>query len=110
MRTAVQKERSYHNSATMNLINIMNLRLTGIEDVVRTSDGHYIGRDPGDIGFNHYIGQPAPVHDGPGRQRSTHVFNGLKPREQEAVRRRAAYPVDGEPIPLNDFVEGGEIE
>lgn len=29
--------------------------------VVRTSDGHFLGQAWGDVGFNHYLGNPSPA-------------------------------------------------
>lgn len=89
-------------SPTENLLNLMNLRLLGLVDVVRTSDGFYIGQKPGDIGYNAFIGKPNP-NEGPGRRRSREVWEALTERERVAVRMRCNHPIDGERIPLEDF-------
>ena len=87
-----------------NLINVMNLRPTGVIAVCRTSDGHYLGQHPGDIGYNVFLGSPKP-HPGPGRDRSTQVWNALTLDAQAAVKKIASSPLDGYPIPLTDFVD-----
>lgn len=85
------------------LLAVMNLKVTGVVDVVRTSDGFYIGMDPGDCGYNRFFGAPARVHDGPGLRNTLQVWTGLTDEERTAVRQRAAFPTDGEPIPLSEF-------
>ena len=86
-----------------NLINLMNLQITGIESVIRTSDGFYLGREPGDIGYNMFIGCPSTPHPGPGRDRTQKVWQSLNKQEREQVRQIAAHPIDGSPILLTDF-------
>ena len=88
--------------AQRNLLRVMNLpaRFVG---VVRTSDGHYLAQEEGDLGYNAFLGRPAPIHDGPGLTNTLRIWAGLTEEEQEAVRAAAAYPVDGVPIPLADF-------
>ena len=103
MRTAAQKERRQSNSATKNLIKLMNLGPTGAVDVVRTSDGFYLGQAPGDIGYNMFIGRPSPVHEGPGLEHTLAVWESLTVQERNAVRMRCNHPLDGERIPLSDF-------
>ena len=90
-------------SATANLIDLMNLGPLGVTDVVRTSDGFYLGRAPGDIGYNVFIGKPSPPHEGPGRERSLALWEGLTVQERNAVRMRCNHPLDGSRIPLGDF-------
>lgn len=85
------------------LLNLMNLQVLPIDDVIRTSDGFYIGHTPGDCGFNAFIGSPSPVHQGPGLERTLEVWDSLTEQEREAVRHRAAHPLDGSPIPLEAF-------
>ena len=89
-------------SATDNLINLMCLGPLGVTGVVRTSDGFYIGQAPGDIGYNVFIGKPAQ-HEGPGREHSRAVWEGLTVQERNLVRIRCNHPMDGERIPLSDF-------
>ena len=89
-------------SPTENLLNLMNLNLLGLADVVRTSDGFYLGRAPGDIGHNVFIGCPNP-NEGPGRERSREVWEALTSQERGAVRARCNHPMDGDRIPLEDF-------
>ena len=89
-------------SPTENLLNLMNLRLLGIADVIRTSDGFYMGRSPGDIGYNVFIGKPNP-NEGPGRRRSRAVWEVLTEHERGAVLARCNHPVNGDRIPLEDF-------
>ena len=89
-------------SPTENLLNLMNLGPLGLADVVRTSDGFYLGQEPGDIGFNVFIGCPSK-HEGPGRERTVAVWECLTVQEKDAVRARCNYPVDGSRILLEDF-------
>jgi len=89
-------------SATDNLLNLMNLGPLGVADVIRTSDGFYLGQAPGDIGYNVFIGSPS-THEGPGRERSRKVWDALTEQEQGAVRARCGHPMDGERITLEDF-------
>ncbi len=89
-------------SATANLIDLMNLGPLGVTDVVRTSDGFYLGQAPGDLGYNVFIGKPNP-HEGPGRERSRGLWEGLTVQERNAVRARCNHPLDGERILLSDF-------
>lgn len=88
--------------ATALLLDVLNLRPAGIVDVVRTGDGCFIGQAPGDIGYNVFIGRPSH-HLGPGQDRSRKRWAELTEEEREAVRFRAAHPVDGEPISLAAF-------
>ena len=89
--------------ATTLLLDVLNLRPARIVDVVRTTDGCYIGMDPGDLGYNRFIGKPAPLHAGPGLTRTRERWAALSEDEREAVRVRAAAPPDGSPIPLQEF-------
>ena len=86
-----------------NLLRLMNLPLSRFSGVVRTSDGFYIGREQGDIGYNAFLGNPAPVHDGPGLENTLRVWASLSESEREAVVELAAHPEDGSPIPLEEF-------
>jgi len=90
-------------TSTELLLDLLNLTCLNIDDVVRTSDGFYIGQVKGDIGFNAFIGAPAPVHSGPGKDRTLAVWSGFTSAEKQAVVRRAGNPQDGAPIPLEDF-------
>jgi hypothetical protein len=89
--------------ATALLLDVLNLRPAGIVDVVRTSDGYYIGQDPGDLGYNHFIGKPPKLHLGPGLDRTRKRWAELTKAQRIAVRARAVLPRDGEAIPLGDF-------
>lgn len=84
------------------LINLLNLRPSGAVDVIRTTDGHFIGRAFADPGYNLFIGKPSGAA-GPGQDRSREVWETFSDSERAAVRQRAANPVDGEPIPLELF-------
>ena len=89
-------------NATENLVSLMNLGPLKIADVMRTTDGHYLGRMPGDPGFNVFIGRPNP-NEGPGREWSRRIWQGLTEQERKAVEARCSHPADGESIPLTDF-------
>lgn len=63
-----------------NLMRLMNFPQSMRErtaDVCRTSDGHYLRMEEGDIGFNHFLGQPAPPHPGPGRENMLRAWRAM---------------------------------
>jgi len=84
------------------MLRLMNLPASRFNGVVRT-DGDYIAQAIGDIGYNHFLGKPAPIHDGPGLDNTLRIWNALTAEEQAQVRAVAACPMDGQPIPLEDF-------
>lgn len=88
-------------NAKRTLLRLMNL--SQFEGVMRTSDGFYIAQIPGDIGYNFFLGRPAPVHEGPGLRNTLKIWASLTEDERKAVRRLAANPVVGSPIPLSEF-------
>jgi len=67
------------------LINLINLGPTGSVEIIKTSDGHYLGRKAGNIGFNIYIGQPSKPHDGPGLTRSLAIWDSWTQNKRESV-------------------------
>lgn len=85
------------------MLRLMNLppsmRFVG---VCRTSDGMYLAQVEGDLGYNAFIGKPAPPHPGPGRNMMMKVWEGLTQEERKAVYAQAAHPVDGWPIGLHE--------
>lgn len=86
------------------LLTLMNLPPGRFAAVCRTTDGHYIARVHGDIGYNAFLGRPSLVHEGPGRHATLMLWNELSPAERAAVLALAASPPDGEPIDLaGDF-------
>ena len=85
-----------------NMLNVMNLNPAGLTAVCLTSDGHYLGQRPGEIGYNYFLG-PAGHHNGPGKKYSLDTWNALTPQEQADVLTLAASPPDGEPIPILNF-------
>jgi hypothetical protein len=89
-------------TATENLLNLLNLRPSGAVDVIRTIDGHFIGRAFGDPGYNLFIGKPSG-RPGPGMDRTREVWETFSDSERAAVIDRADNPPDGEPIPLDQF-------
>ena len=68
-----------------NLTNLINLGHFGFVDIAKTSDGFYLGMEPGDIGFNAFIGKPHPVHAGPGLNRTLQVWNDFTDTEKTQV-------------------------
>ena len=89
-------------NATALLINLLNLRPAGVVDVVLTTDGHFVGQNAGEVGYNAFIGRPSG-QPGPGMDRSREVWQTFSDVERAAVRYRADNPPDGEPIPLELF-------
>ena len=88
--------------AESTLLRLMNLPRSFV-GVVKTVDGHYIAQTEGDIGYNHFLGKPQPVHAGPGLENTLRIWSSLTVKEQQAVRAVATSPVDGQPIQLSDF-------
>lgn len=82
------------------LLKLMNLPPGRFAGVCRTTDGHYIAQIHGDVGYNAFLGRPAPPHDGPGRDSMLATWHSLTPRDKAAVISLAANPIDGEPIDL----------
>ena len=68
--------------------------------VCRTSDGHYVAMAHGDIGYNEFFGQPAPVHPGPANDQMNRIWSGLTDSERHRVLAVAANP-DG-PVRLEE--------
>jgi len=79
----------------------MNLEPLELQQVMRTGDGFYIGRQLGDIGFNAFLGRPSP---GPfGVSESWRKFRKLSFSDRREVVRfaRAAN------VRLRDFLKKG---
>lgn len=90
--------------AMTNLLRLMNLPPSRFSGVVRTSDGFYIARENGDIGYNAFLGQPSPLHEGPGLEHTLSVWNSLGKLDRQMVVTLANKPLDGLPILLErDF-------
>ena len=73
-------------TALDNLIKLTNLDCLNLVDLTKTSDGFYLGRKIGDIGFNTFIGKPKPVHSGPGLNRSKCTWQSLDDTEKTLVK------------------------
>ena len=84
------------------LLALMNLPPSKFSGVVLTTDGFYIASVHGDLGYNHFLGKPAPVHDGPGKTQMLSVWNRLTVQERDAVYQLADNPIDGHSIPLHE--------
>ena len=69
------------------LIRLLNIP-EGIVELVKTSDGFYMGRAIGDIGANVWLGVPS-FHDGPGRDRSRATWRSMSYRERRRGLRMA---------------------
>lgn len=50
-------------------------------EVTETSDRFFLGRRPGDIGFNEFLGKPSEA----AKQRTTELFNKLSKCSQEQI-------------------------
>lgn len=71
-----------------NLMRLMNFPRTMRErtaDICRTSDGCYLRREVGDIGFNHFLGRPAGPHAGPGRDQMLGAWRALTDGEKRGA-------------------------
>lgn len=92
-----------NDDAMRNLLRVLNIPdRMGLVAICRTSDGHYLGQEKGDLGYNVFIGQPAPVHEGPGLENTRRIWASLTAEEKVGVRRLASNPPDGSPIPLEE--------
>lgn len=59
------------------LMNLLNIPSSfKLAELSVTSDGFYLGRAAGDIGFNRFLGKPS-FKAGPGRERSRSVWREL---------------------------------
>ena len=66
-------------------MDLIHLKHFDFADLVKTSDGHYLGMAKGDIGFNAYIGKPQAPHAGPGLTRSLRIWKGLTEDQKDDV-------------------------
>lgn len=80
------------------LIAVLNLP-SSLAAVCRTSDGYYIARAKGDIGFNQFLGAYAP-HPGPGRDRSRQTFRAFTWGQKRAAVKQARKAS----VPLRTFL------
>ncbi len=68
--------------------NLMEVMCLGhLQDVMKTSDGFFIGMEYGDIGYNAFLGQPNPGQIG--RAFSRTIWQALEFPDQRAVARVA---------------------
>lgn len=74
----------------------------GVAEVTLTSDGFFLARASGDIGFNMFLGRPS-FHPGPGRDLTRRVWGQLT----FAGRRRAIRQARRFRIPIRRLL-GGE--
>lgn len=89
-------------NATALLLDLMNLGPLGLCDVIRSADGHYLGRHRGEAGYNVFIGEPKAA-PGAGQDRSRELWKGWSQEQRQAVTYRAAAPAEGQPIILEEF-------
>jgi hypothetical protein len=87
-----------------NLLKVMAIPTSRYDGVCRTSDGFYMGRERGDIGYNAFLGSPSLRCEGPGYEFRIKAWERLSEEEKTGVRWIAAHPEDGEPIPLEEFI------
>ncbi len=91
-------------SAQETLLKLMCVPTSRFDAVCRTSDGFYLARPIGSVGYDAFLGQPKPPHDGPGRDLMLDTWNALSDAERRQVASLAANPGDGSPIRLaEDF-------
>lgn len=84
------------------MLTLMSLPLSHFDGVCRTSDGCYLAKAKGDVGYNHFLGKPSKPHAGPGRELMLKTWNSLTVVERAAVLTLAARPMDGVAIPLHE--------
>jgi len=90
------------DNPTALLLDLMNLGPLGVYDVIRSADGHYLGRHKGEAGYNVFIGAPKGA-PGPGQDRSRELWASWTQAQRDAVTVRASIPAEGLPIPLEEF-------
>lgn len=56
-------------------------------DIVQTSDGHWLAQSRGDVGYNHFLGEPALEHDGPGKEYRQAFWRGLSYHDRKRLVR-----------------------
>lgn len=56
-------------------------------DIVQTSDHHFLAKGWGEVGYNHFLGQPALAHEGPGKEWRRAMWRKLVLRERKALVR-----------------------
>lgn len=91
------------NTTTEKLLLLMCIPPDIYSGVVKTADGEYIAKKKGDVGYNDVFGKPVPPHAGPASDFIFDIWATLTPEERKAVVAMAEYPVNGEPIHLEDF-------
>lgn len=84
------------------LLKLMCLPTSRFDGVCRTSDGNYLDQAKGDLGYNVFLGNPSPPHDGPGRRFMFDTWDSLSREERKAVLHLANNPMDGSPIRLKE--------
>ena len=86
------------------LLKLMCIPTSIYDGVCRTSDGCYLGRVKGGVGYDAFLGKPGPLHPGPGRNLMLRTWGELDEAQRKAVLALAAAPGDGCAIPLaRDF-------
>jgi len=91
------------NTAEQLLLRLLHIPadLLGIDGIVKTPDGFYLGKLVGDIGYNVFLGEPS--HTTPNQEATRELWETLTPDQRQAVRLLASNPPDGSPIPLEEF-------
>lgn len=69
------------------IMDLLNLP-SHFASIIKTSDGHFLAQVYGDVGFNHFLGQPA-FHNGPGKDRSRQTWKRLTFREKRTAIKQA---------------------
>jgi hypothetical protein len=71
------------------IVRLLNIpERMAIVDVMRTLDGFFLGRTPGDTGYNAFLGRPS-FHDGPGRQAMRDTWTGWTFGERRRAMQQA---------------------
>lgn len=85
-----------------NLLRLVALPPGVFDGVCRTVDGMYLGRIKGGVGYDVFLGHPSSMEEG--RVMRQKAWDRLTEDERQAVLALAERPMDGTPIPLEDFV------
>jgi len=69
------------------------------------------GRWPGDLGYNVFLGRPKPLRDAQDatQHMAAEIWGSYSDAERLAVVALARVPLDGSPIPIEDFLPDAQM-
>lgn len=54
-------------------------------DICQTSDGYFLARGYGEVGYNHFLGKPSLAHEGPGKAYRRDMWHQLTFSERKRL-------------------------